>query len=658
MYQQIIGRTMHRFLGFLFILFLTTALAKASTPNTNLTSNQQNNLKKLYSYLHSKTWQPVDSVSYKRMMELIGYIESAPIDTVIQSLRSAIDNEKPFLNRGSSNYSENDRINGYISAHEINKYFEDIEKRINYQFPYESILVPDTEFSNMYSRLPIISFSNMEKLIDDALIVCPDSIATLIEENKNSISSEKIAENKEKIDAFLKVERVKYNDALIEHYRDSVTRKYRDEFLESKISVLKKAYSDSVFKINSRAMRTYNDSLVIAVNVEIRDILEDLLFDVSQRPNPIHIYNSKNEHALLPLQNNEKWFKWIWLKNAQNDSIGIRIENLDQKSMRVYVDETVNLSRLKERQTLDVDKITLTGFDQNLRKVNTPKIKISYWKLEGRAYTGITQTFINSYWSKGGKSSASTMSTFNYSANYNKKSISWTNWVDAKLGLIYYPPEEGSTALRNWHKNSDNFEINSRFGLSAFKKWYYSAEANFKTQFFLGYKSNNDVDPSSSLLSPAYLTFSGGFDYKPNKNFSAFISPLSVKTTYVLNPDVNETVFGLIEGETSKSRIGIGGKVEFTQPLMENVVLRSKSSTFINLGRNNNNESQFAKIPDFDTENAIDFKVNQFITTQINFHLIYDKDIESKWTDKAGTEQKGTRLQVKEFLTLGISYKF
>lgn len=627
------------------------------TPGATTTVNQQN-LKKLYSYLNSKTWQPVDSISYRRMLELVGYIESEPIDTIIESLLADIDNEKPFFNRGSSNYSENDRINGYVSSHEINKYFEDIEKRVHYQYPYESILVPDTEFANMYSKLPIISFSNMEKLIEDALIVCPDSITSLVEENKNSPSAEKIAENKEKIDAFLKVERVKYNEALIEHFRDSVTQKFRNEFLETKIAALKKAYSDSVYKINSKAMRTFNDSLVIAVNVEIRDILKDLLIDVSQRPNPINIYNSKNEHALLPLQDNTKWFKWIWLKNAQNDSIGIRIENVDHNSMRIYVDETVNLSKLKERQTLDIEKIALTGIDHNLRKVNTPKIKTSNWKLEGRAYTGITETLINSYWSKGGKSSASTMSTFNYSANYNNKSISWANWVDAKFGFIYYPREDGSTALRNWNKNSDNFEINSRLGLTAFKKWYYSAEANFKTQFFLGYGSNTAEKPNSSLFSPAYLTFSGGFDYKPNKNFSAFISPLSLKTTYVLNPNVDETTFGLAEGQTRRSRIGMGGKVEFTQQLMDNVTLRSKNSVFINFGRSNSGESQFAKIPDFDTENTIDFKINQFITTQVNLHLIYDKDIESKWTDKAGIEQKGTRLQIKQFLTLGFSYKF
>ena len=65
-------------------------------------------------------------------------------------------------------------------------------------------------------------------------------------------------------------------------------------------------------------------------------------------------------------------------------------------------------------------------------------------------------------------------------------------------------------------------------------------------------------------------------------------------------------------------------------------------------------------MPDFDSETSIDFKVNQFITTQVNFHLVYDKDVEATWTKNENgveVEKKGPRLQVKEFFTLGISYK-
>ena len=125
-----------------------------------------------------------------------------------------------------------------------------------------------------------------------------------------------------------------------------------------------------------------------------------------------------------------------------------------------------------------------------------------------------------------------------------------------------------------------------------------------------------------------------------------------------MNPNVNETIFGLLEGETRRTRLGMAGKLDYVSEIFEDVSLKTRNSIFVNYGLNNDGEWQLFKIPDFDTETTIDFKVNQFISTQINLHFIYDKDVESKWTDSGGSEQKGTRLQVKEFLTIGISYKF
>jgi len=651
---------------FLLILFLLSCIGTFAQVKTDTVSVDfdLNRLKPLKSLINSRVWQPVDSVSNYYIEQLISDVESIPGDVVVVGLQHNIDAGGQFFKRSVNHVPDVDKIEGYIPEREIANAILDIEKRVHDEFPYESILVPENKFFGMYAKIPIVTYSNTERLITDSLISIPDSIKILLDENKTTRSAKKIKENEQVIEAFLNIERKKYNDDLIDNYRESIIRSYRNDFLDTKINSQKRAYFDSVSKINSALIKQYNDSVTNVVNSNVTAILKDMLAFVNRKTNEISVYNLMNERTMLPLQNDTEWFRWVWLKNQQNDSIGIRVENINKNTIRLMVDETVNLSKLKERQTLDVVKITpMQNIEHTLLKINAPKIKVSPWRLEGRAYSGFTQTFINSYWStaKGGKSSASILSTFNYSANYSSKKMKWENWVDAKVGYVYYRPEEGSTALRNWTKNSDNFEINSRFGWSAFKKWYYSAEANFKTQLFWGFKNNNDSIPNSAWLSPAYLTFSGGFDYKPNNEFSAFISPLSVKTTYVTNPYVDETVFGLIEGRTHKSRIGMGGKVEFTKKLMEGVVLRSKNSIFVNFGYNNKNEFQLFKVPDFDTENTIDFKVNQFITTQVNMHFVYDKDVESKWTKKENgvdVEKTGTRFLVKEFLTLGISYKF
>ncbi|MBN2806071.1 MAG: DUF3078 domain-containing protein [Prolixibacteraceae bacterium] len=609
--------------------------------------------------LEGGEWKPVDQAQYNRLKELITYIETRPIDSVLNELNTDLDTSQLWIKREWQNIAEANKIEGYIRAWEINNSLINLEKKAANDLVPESIIVPEDEFVGMYAKIPLITAGNIQKLLTDSLITLPDSLQELKEAARQSHAYGKIREADSLITHYLEDARKIYNLKLVTAYRDSVITNYRANALQTYTDQLKKQYTDSVTRHNLKILKAYNDSVSLLVNDDFARRVEALIKHVNHTPYELNIINIFNEASTVKLQNDTIWYQWVWLKNAQNDSIGLRFENIDKHHVRVFVDEMVNLSRITQRESKIVDKVHLDHqFDQKLTKVAARKPELSPWKLGGKVYSGFTQTYINDYWSKGGNSSASALATFAYDINYSKEKLKWENGIDAKLGLIYYMPDEGTTAPRNWHKNSDNVEINSRLGFSAFKEWFYSAEVNFKTQFFLGFKSNNDEVPNSSIMSPAYLTFSGGFDFKPNKKISTFLSPLSIKTTYVLNPEVNEKVFGLEEGETRRTRLGMSGKLDYADKIIENISLKTRNSVFINFGRDNEGELQLFKIPDFDTETTLDFKVNQFISTQVNLHLIYDKDVESKWTDDSGADQSGTRLQVKEFLTIGISFKF
>ena len=646
------------------IIFVLLTLVSVSTFGTNLgliSSDEDSTLIKLEqvkAILYSKEWKPVDSEKYNQLLEIVNYMEKMPIDSVIVSLKNELESNTDFFKREIERISEAEQIDGYINAHEINNSMINIQKRIEYEMPLESIMVPEKEFVGMYSKLPLITYDEINRLISDSIISLPDSLTALITDAENHPRNTK---NKQQVDhiltAFLDKARQAYNDSLINNYKDSILYNYRVNYRNEYIESQKKEYNNSVSRINYKLLKTYNDSISIIVNRSFRHQLDYLVNYVNRMPNNLTIYNLYDETSSILLQNDGVWFQWLWLKNRQNDSIGIRVENLNRNSMRLLVDESVNLSRLTQRTSVEVNRIHPTNaIEHKLQKVHTRKPKLSPWKLEGNAYSGFSETFINPFWSKGGKSSASTLSTFNYSAKYSKGKLKWDNGVDAKLGFIYYA-DDNPNAIRDFHKNSDNFEINSRFGYSAFKEWYYSAEANFKTQFFEGYKNNNEEIANSSLFSPAYLTFSAGFDYKPKPNLSTFLSPISIKTTYVLNPNVDEKIYGLDEGKTRKSRIGMTGRVDYSTKLFENISLKTRNSIFINFGFKNE-EWQFIKLPDFDSETSIDFKVTRYINVQLNLHLIYDKELTSTWIDSNEVEQSGTRLQFKQFMTLGISYRF
>ena len=647
------------FISILLIIHLGLFAKGTTSTKRVVTDTIQERLDRVKNILYSGEWKAVNKDQLNKIGELIEFIENSPIDSVVVQLKNELDTTQQIVTRDWQQISEVDSIEGYIRAWEINNSIVNIEKKAKENLPLESILVPEDEFVDMYSKLPLITYGNMSRLLNDSIVTLPDSLLLMKADAKLTHSTQKVKVADSVVSAYLNSQRKAYNNRIIEAYRDSVSNEYRKTYQKQYIDTLVSQYTDSVATHNLKVLRAYNDSVTVIMNRKLSDNLNSLLTYVNRMPYDITVYNYYNDSTTLPLQNDAIWYEWIWLKNAQNDSLGLRVENLDKHHFRVLIDEGATWTRLRQQGTLEVDKIKHVGsLDQKLLKMKERKPELSPWKLDGKVYTGFTQTYINQYWSKGGTSSASVLSTFNYDANYSKGKIKFENGVDGKLGLIYYLPDEGTTVYRNWHKNNDMLELNSRFGYSAFKEWYYSAEANFKTQFFLGYKSNNDSIPNSAIFSPAYLTFSAGFDYKPGKEFSAFLAPISVKTTYVTNPKVDVTRFGLEEGQTRKTRFGMAGKFEFSKKMMENIALRSKNSIFINYGMNNDGEWQLIKIPDFDSETTIDFKINQFISTQMNFHFIYDKDVTSTWTNSNGVEQSGTRLQVKEYITFGISYKF
>jgi hypothetical protein len=168
-------------------------------------------------------------------------------------------------------------------------------------------------------------------------------------------------------------------------------------------------------------------------------------------------------------------------------------------------------------------------------------------------------------------------------------------------------------------------------------------------------------------MSPAFILTSIGMDYKPNPKLSVFISPLTGKFTAVLNQDLaDQGVFGvqaadqdmegnLISGTGQRLRKEFGGfvNVRFRNEIFKNVTLQSKADLFSNYLHNPKNV-------DMNWENLVDFKINKFLSATLFVHLIYDDDILID-VDRSGDgaiDGKGPRLQLKETMGIGFSYKF
>jgi opacity protein-like surface antigen len=270
---------------------------------------------------------------------------------------------------------------------------------------------------------------------------------------------------------------------------------------------------------------------------------------------------------------------------------------------------------------------------------------IKHWKIGGTPSLTFNQVSLTN-WAAGGKNSVAGTFLLNMHFNYSKERINWDNTLDMGYGLT----KQGS---ENMVKTEDKLHYTSKLGYQVDgSKWYFSGLLDFKTQFDVGY---NDPPENtlklSEFMSPAYLNLSLGMDYKPNDNFSLYISPLTSKMTIVLDDDLAKAgAFGIESGNTREEYGASIKMLAKKSNLIQNVDFSTRLDLFSNLDGMNN-----AKNVDVDWELAFNMKVNDYLSAIASFNLIYDDDI--NYVDKDQVIH-GPRAQFKQLFGFGLSYKF
>lgn len=269
------------------------------------------------------------------------------------------------------------------------------------------------------------------------------------------------------------------------------------------------------------------------------------------------------------------------------------------------------------------------------------------WNLGGTVSIGLAQMAVAN-WNAGGQNSIAVNGLLSLYANYRTEKSTLENTLDLGYGLL----RQGKGA--NWQKTDDKLDLMTKYGQKAFKHWYYSALLNFKSQMTPGYNYPNDSIIVSKFMAPGYLTGALGLEYNKNGKFTAFIAPLTSKTTFVMDPTLAAAgSFGVTPGENMRNEFGGYVRLFYKNDIMENIKLQTELDLFSNyLDRPEN--------IDINWEMLIAMKVNKFITVAIGAQVIYDHDIKIN-VDKNGdgvTDEVGPRTQFKELLTVGMAYSF
>lgn len=309
--------------------------------------------------------------------------------------------------------------------------------------------------------------------------------------------------------------------------------------------------------------------------------------------------------------------------------------------------------------------ITLPAFGQKgdtlvAKKIDSTTAILSPWKKQNIIGFDMNEiAFVN--WNAGGNSSISGLLRGTFTRNYEVGNKKWFNELIVRYGVT----KQDGVELR---KTDDDLQFNSTIGYrkNATSNWFYSAKFNFRTQFTDGYAYPNTSISISESLAPAYTFLGVGSEYNnKEKNMQLYFSPLTMKSTLVLNQRLaNEGAFGvrkaiydpitnelIRKGALSRGELGILVMTGFKKAVFENITLENRLSAYTDY------LNKFGNI-DIDWQMQWDFVVNKYVRANFNTHVLYDDDVKAKKEVNGEQVIIGPKIQLKQMLGVGVTYSF
>lgn len=282
------------------------------------------------------------------------------------------------------------------------------------------------------------------------------------------------------------------------------------------------------------------------------------------------------------------------------------------------------------------------------------------WTHGGFVGLNVSQSHFSN-WTSGGQDNINGLSTFKYNMNFAKGKSKWDNTLDLALGYSYFDFDEKPL------KTDDRINLSSLYGYDVVKdQLFVTANLNFQTQFADGFDYKTDsTNKISTFLAPAYLTVGLGAQYTPSQWFSLNLAPASGRLTIVNDQELADAgAFGVTAAEYNeagelikhgkKTRMELGAQLiaNVNYEIFKNVVFTSKLIVFYDYMQNRDLNALGKKYGcrlDFDWDNALVMKVNNWLNCNITARLVYDEDIKPI--------EGESFLQFKEVLSVGLSYR-
>lgn len=378
---------------------------------------------------------------------------------------------------------------------------------------------------------------------------------------------------------------------------------------------------------------------------------DDMIMELMVVPKPLHLTYKPTKPLLKNIMQLENSFKSLTTGNEVREWISQNSMSLSDIRRKVAVEhpEMVNTTwseipepwrNMKEGEKMELtenDNVTLAEmfreeFRMSGKMKALPKEKKGPWEVSGEENMQLSQLFLAN-WIKGGESNVTLLSDMRAKAVLTYKRHSWENSGTHKVGFTH-------TSTLGTRVSNDAFDLQSKYGFKATKKWYYSFMTTFKTQMFRNYASNDKEKKNlkSTMLSPAYLQLVVGMDYKVT-NLSVLLSPYTASLTIVADTaDIDQTKYGVSKNSRTSWVNGFSVNTTWKKTITYGITYSTKMELFYEYFHKNGQKR-------FSWENVLDMQINRFLTTRLLTELRY-YDNESK------------KFQFKENFSIAFKYKF
>lgn len=275
------------------------------------------------------------------------------------------------------------------------------------------------------------------------------------------------------------------------------------------------------------------------------------------------------------------------------------------------------------------------------------------WKTGAVLNANVTNTGLVN-WQGGGQPSLTITGIFSGFANYAAGKNKWNNLLELGYGITRLG-ENDDVRIR---KSEDRLVFTSKYSRDLGHSMGFAALFDFRSQFDKGFKYDVKVtrpdgttyltdDRISDFLSPAYSLTSIGIDYRKDERLYVLFSPLTAKTTIVMDEELSAAgAYGVEKGQNLRYQVGMFLNLGSKLKLMDNVSWQSSLYLF--------DDYKTLDRIDIFWDNAVLFTVNKFLQASFNTNLIYDDDIKIPRSDGS---PGGPKVQFKHVLALGLVLK-